>query len=50
MAVMLRVYESGNDTPLWAVEDLGPAISDITPFWAVVDDGYESGDVMESQE
>jgi len=36
-----RTYASNATTPLWAVEDTGMNISDISPFWSIVDDKYE---------
>ncbi|OCL00584.1 uncharacterized protein K441DRAFT_719672 [Cenococcum geophilum 1.58] len=36
-----RIYKSNATTPLWAVENTGMQIKDVSPFWALVDDKYE---------
>lgn len=36
-----RTYLSNTSTPLWAVEDTGMMIMDVSPLWAIVDDTYQ---------
>ncbi|CZR67642.1 uncharacterized protein PAC_17541 [Phialocephala subalpina] len=36
-----RTYTTNATIPLWAVEDTGMPISDVSPFWGLVDDKFE---------